>query len=598
MQDRSVVRRGISLLGLAVRTHRRPFTVSVVGATLFAIMAVLATVVLGEVTDRLIVPAFAEDREGRGISGATVAGAVAALMVVAVLRAAGVVLRRYWGSMTFGRMQVTWRRRITDRYLDVPLAFHRSRPAGELLAHADADVEAATMAIQPLPFSLGVIIIIVFATASLAIVDPMLLAVGLCLFPSLALLSRAYARRVEAPAAAVQARVGDVSAVVHESFDGALVVKTLGLEDDEVRRLATAADALRTERIRVGRLRALFEPALDVIPNVGVIALLAVGAWRVSTGDLSTGELVQAMALFGILAFPMRVVGFLLEEIPRSVVAAERIATVLDADVAPAPAADARRTLPPGQLGVELDHLSFGYGDQAVLRDVSATVTPGEVVALVGSTGSGKSTLCTLLARLADPVAGAIRLGGVDLRALDPAVLRAEVALVFQETFLFADTVRENLAVGVDVSDDDLAWATGVARADGFLTALPHGFDQVVGERGITLSGGQRQRVALARALLHRPRLLVLDDATSAIDPVVEAQILAGLRQQLHTTTVIVAQRLSTIALADRVLYLDGGRIVASGSHHELLDLPAYRALVTAYDIPRLAATDTTMVHR
>jgi ATP-binding cassette, subfamily B, bacterial len=220
------------------------------------------------------------------------------------------------------------------------------------------------------------------------------------------------------------------------------------------------------------------------------------------------------------------------------------------------------------------------------LAGVDLALTPGEVVALVGATGSGKSTLCHLLAHLYQPTGGAVRLGGVDLSRADPGSLRSAVALVFQEAFLFAATVRENLALGWDASDDDLHWALDAARARRFVERLPLGLDQPLGERGVTLSGGQRQRLALARALLRRPGLLMLDDATSAVDATVERQILDGLPDTLHATTLVVAHRLSTIALADRVLFLDGGHIAASGTHQELLDsVPAYTSLARAYEL-------------
>jgi ABC-type multidrug transport system fused ATPase/permease subunit len=414
--------------------------------------------------------------------------------------------------------------------------------------------------------------------------------VGLALFPALAFINRAYSRRVEGPAARTQAHLGEVSAVAHESFDGALVVKTLGLEVREVGRLTRAADGLRSARVEVGRLRASFEPGLDALPNLGVVALLAVGSWRLSTGALSTGELVQAMALFGILTFPMRVVGFLLEEIPRAVVAADRLDGVLATPSRPAPEAGAATPLPAGPLAVEVRGLRFGYGGEPVLDGLDLSLAPGEVVALVGATGTGKSTLCSLLAHLERPEAGTVRLGGVDLAAAEPASVRAAVALAFQETFLFAVSVRENLTFGEPVGDDEVRWALARARADRFVDRLPGGLDQRLGERGVTLSGGQRQRLALARALLRRPGLLLLDDATSAVDPTIEQQILDGLRTALPATTLIVAHRVSTITLADRVVFMDGGRIAASGSHdHLVATVPAYAALARAYEEGRVS---------
>jgi ATP-binding cassette, subfamily B, bacterial len=580
--ERSLLRRGAHVLWISVREHPRPFAVSLLGSVLYGSMAVAGSLLLGEITDRIIVPGFNE-----GVSGAAIATGAGAILAVALLRSTGVVLRRYFGNMTARGMHRTWFRRITDTYLRVPLEYFGSRPTGQLLAHADADVERAITAIMPLPLSLGVVVLIGLSIVSLALIDPVLMLVGLALFPSLAILNHVYSRRVEDPASRTQARLGEVSSVAHESFDGALLVKTLGLEDREVERLAGAARELRTARLAVGRLRATFEPVLDALPSLGTIALLALGAWRVADGVITTGQLVQAMALFAILTFPMRVVGFLLEELPRAVVASDRIADVLATPTRPAPAEGAGTPLPGGPLAVDVRALGFGYSANAdpVLDGVDLALAPGEVVALVGATGSGKSTLCHLLAHLYQPEAGSVRIGGVDLSTAEPASLRSEVALVFQEAFLFAATVRENLALGWDASDDELLWALDAARARRFVDRLPLRLDQRLGERGVTLSGGQRQRLALARALLRRPGLLMLDDATSAVDPTVERQILDGLPDVLRATTLVVAHRLSTIALADRVLFLDGGRIAASGSHRELLDsVPAYASLARAYE--------------
>ena len=579
--ERSLLRRGIGLLWASVRVHPRPFVVSVVGSVLYGSMAVAGSLLLGEVTDRVIIPGFDE-----GVSGATIAAAVGAILGVAVLRSTGVVLRRYFGNMTARGMHRTWFRRITDTYLRVPLQYFGSHPTGQLLAHADADVERAIMVMMPLPLSLGVVVLIGLSIVSLALIDPLLMLVGLALFPALAILNQIYSRRVEAPASRTQARLGEVSSVAHESFEGALLVKTLGLEAREVERLAGAARELRTARLAGGRLRATFEPVLDALPNLGTIALLALGAWRVAEGVISTGQLVQAMALFTILTFPMRVVGFLLEEMPRAVVAADRIAGVLASPTRPTPAEGTGAPLPHGPLAVDVRALRFAYSPDAdpVLTGVDLALAPGEVVALVGATGSGKSTLCHLLAHIYQPTGGSVRLGGVDLATAEPASLRSEVALVFQEAFVFADTVRENLALGLDAADDDLRWALDAARARRFVERLPLGLDQPLGERGVTLSGGQRQRLALARALLRRPGLLMLDDATSAVDPTIERQILDGLPDSLHATTLVVAHRVSTIALADRVLFLDGGHIAASGTHQELLGVPAYASLARAYE--------------
>ncbi len=579
----TISRRAVALLSEQIRANPWPFAGALGGSLLFATASVGGAIVLGRVTDALIV------RTGPGgttVRAALVAGA--AIVGMAVARAVGVVGRRYFGIMTTRRMQMLWFDRLSDHYLDQPLRFFQSQPTGKLLAHADNDAERSAFAMQPLPLSLGAVVMLVFASISLAVLDPLLLLIGLLLFPTLILMNRLYTARVEGPSARAQANVGMVSSVAHESFEGALVIKLLGLEERESQRMRAAADRLRTERLVIGRLRAAFEPALDALPALGTVALLAVGASRVDSGAISTGDLVQAMTLFGILAFPMRVMGFLLEELPRSVVSRDRIVEVLEADhgdhAVLVDDESHRRHLRPGPLPLTVDDVSFSYGSEPVLQEVSFDVHPGEVVALVGSTGSGKSTLCTLLAGLVRPTSGEIRLGDVPLRLAHPVDLRRAVSLVFQETFLFADTVHENLTLGEHVDDATLRWALDVAQA-GFVSRLAEGLDTVVGERGVTLSGGQRQRIALARAMLRRPRLLLLDDATSAIDPSVERRILDGLRAELDTTTLVVAQRVATIRLADRILFLDGGRIVADGAHADLLaDHPGYAALVRAYE--------------
>jgi len=575
----SLFRRGVGLLWYSVRSHPRPFAVSIVGALIYGSMAVGGTWVLGRVIDEVVVPGYRD-----GVTGGTVAAGAVALVGVSLLRSLGIVGRRYFGMKAVRGMQRTWFRRVTDTYLRVPLSYFGTHPTGQLLAHADADAERAVTVLMPLPFSLGVIVLIGLSVVSLALIDPLLMLIGLALFPALALINQVYSRRVEIPAASTQARLGEVATVAHESFEGALVVKSLGLEDREVRRLQQAADGLRTARLGVGRLRAAFEPGLEALPNLGMVALVAVGSWRISTGTISTGEMVQAVALFGILSFPMRVVGFLLEEMPRAVVAADRLNTVLATPSRARPAPDAATPLPDGPLAVDVAGVAFAYGDDRVLDGVDLAVAPGEVVAVVGATGSGKSTLCHLVAHLYEPGSGTVRLGGVDLRQAEPDSLRAHVALAFQEAFLFGDTVRENLTLGQPVGEDDVRWALARARADRFVARLPHGLDQHLGERGVTLSGGQRQRLALARALLRRPGLLMLDDATSAVDPTIEQQILEGLRTSLHATTLIVAHRVSTITLADRVVFFEGGRVAAAGDHEDLLaSVPAYAALARAY---------------
>lgn len=575
----NIYRRGSRLVWRFMRTHPLPFVVSVLGAVLFSAAAVGVPLVVGRVTDEVITPAF-----GDGVSRGAVAGGVAVIVGVGLLRGLSIILRRYFAAMVEARMQRTLRVAVSDKYLRVPMSFYRERSAGELLAHADADVVGTTTSIKPLPFSIGVVALAVFAMVSLATVDWTFALVAIVLFPALTLLNRWYTSRVELPVFRSQQLLGKVSAVAHESFDGALVVKTLGLQDAESSRFSQRAAELRDAEIEVGRIRAAFDPVLDMLPSLGTLLLFVVGGWRIQQGEATPGDLVQAGLLFSILGFPMRVFGFFLQELPRAVTSIDRIDAVTAAPEGPAGRRGAPAALPEGPLGVGFRDVHFAYGDDPILTGVDFEAAPGETLAIVGATGAGKSTLVQLVNRLADPDSGTVMLGGIDVAELDPQELHEAVAVVFQESFLFADTVRHNVDLGTATAADVDA-AAEAAAVSRFIPQLAAGWETVVGERGVTLSGGQRQRVALARALARRPRVLVLDDATSAVDPTIEAQILAGLRAARGVTLIIVAHRLSTILSADRVLFLEDGRVAAIGRHDDLLEgVSSYEALVRAYE--------------
>ncbi|MEX2274467.1 MAG: ABC transporter transmembrane domain-containing protein [Actinomycetota bacterium] len=279
---RTIFVRGLRIIRGYIATHPLPFTISVTGAAVYAGATVGSTVVLGRVTDDVVIPAFRDDLR----TGALIAGVVAVLAVGAI-KALGIVFRRYFAGMTSARVQRTLRSRIVDRYQELPLAYHRAHPTGELIAHAEADVEAATDVLNPLPFSTAVVLLAIFAVISLLLTDAWLALIGFAILPTLAILNRRYTRKAEDPAIKAQQKVGEVSSVAHESFDGALVVKTLGREDAEVARLAVKARELRDQRIRLGKMRAAFEPSFEALPNLGIILLLAVGAWRVSNGSIS-----------------------------------------------------------------------------------------------------------------------------------------------------------------------------------------------------------------------------------------------------------------------------------------------------------------------
>lgn len=582
---------GFGVLWVAVKREPWIFVASTVGSVLFGALTVADAWVLGWATDHAVLPAFRTGEIRPGLLWA-----VLGLFVgVALLRAVGIVARRLGAGVMQYRMQAHYRRAVTRQYLALPLSWHQQHPTGQLLSNANADVEAAWGPIAPLPMAVGTVAMMGIAVAQMLAADLVMALVGLLVFPAVILANVLYQRLASPLMTRAQALRGEVSEIAHESFDGALVVKTLGREGEETARFAARAERLRDVNIRAGRIRAAFDPALAALPNLGVLVVLAVGVSRVLSGATAAGDVVTVAYLLTVVSFPIRSIGWLLGEFPRSVVGFGRVQGVLDAR---GHLAYGDRSLSPSGRGVHLGVRDVGFAyvaDQPVLDALTFEVAPGRTVALVGATASGKSTITTLLTRLVDPSAGVVTVDGIDLRELAPGELARSVAVVPQTAFLFDDTVRDNITLGLDVPDEAIWEALRTAQADGFVAALPDGLDARLGERGTSLSGGQRQRISLARALVRRPRLLVLDDATSAVDPEVEARILEALRPAGEVATlVVVAYRKATIALADEVLFLADGRIADRGTHAELLARnSSYARLVNAYELehPRVSVT-------
>jgi ABC-type multidrug transport system fused ATPase/permease subunit len=574
--------RGLRILGHAIREEPRIFAVSVVGSGTFGLLTIVGAYVVGAIVGDLVVPAVEDGRAETGV----LFFAAAALVALSLLKVGAIFARRLGAAFMQYRLQAAYRRQVTRRYLELPVAWHQRNATGTLLSNANSDVEATWFPIAPLPFAVGTLIMLVGAFVSLFATDWVLALVGAAIFPALFALNVVYSRRMAPRQTRAQALRGEVSAIAHESFDGALVVKTMGREAEETARFATRAAELRDSLIAVGRLRGVFDPMLETLPSLGTLAVLLVGAWRLRQGAVTVTELVSVAFLFTVLAFPVRAIGWVLAELPRSVAGWERVQRVLTAEGEMPYGARARggRGTP---ATLRFDSVQFGYEDTSVLEGVSFTVPAGRTVALVGPTGSGKSTIASLAARLVDPLRGTVLLDGTPLTELTAESLAETIALVAQVPFVFDDSVRANVALDrPGVADEDVWAALRMAQAEGFVASLPDGLDTHVGERGATLSGGQRQRLTLSRALAGRPGLLVLDDATSAVDPRVEAAILGSLRTaEPPVTILVVAYRRATIALADEVVYIEHGRVVATGTHTSLLaSVEGYADLVTAYE--------------
>jgi ATP-binding cassette subfamily B protein len=406
------------------------------------------------------------------------------------------------------------------------------------------------------------------------VLDPLLALLALAPVPVLVATATRYSRRNRPAEQEVQQRVGELTAGAEESVSGIRIVKAFAREHHQMLRFRRSVTRLFDQNMFSTRLRAFYNPLLGFLPNLGLVAVLLIGGQQVIDGGLSLGEFSAFYIYLMMLTFPMRMLGIALGMAQRAIASGNRLFEVLDREprITSAPGAP---PLPYGKGRVEIERASLNYnGGEAALEDIDLTVEAGRTVALVGPTGSGKTSLVALLARLYDPSRGAVLIDGVDVRQVDVASLRSQIAFVADESFLFSATVAENIAYArPEATREEVELAARRAQADGFIRALPDGYDTDVGERGLTLSGGQRQRIAIARALVADPRILILDDATSSVDARTEALLRDGLREAMAgRTTFIVAHRLSTISLADEIVVMDEGRTVDRGTNDELLE--------------------------
>ncbi len=421
----------------------------------------------------------------------------------------------------------------------------------------------------------------------MVVLSPVLTLVTVAVAPALWMIALASRRKLFPASWDAQQQSGEVVGLVDEAIGGVRVVKGFGQEEQEQEQLEATSAKLFASRLRMIRLTARYNPALTAIPSLGLVGVLALGGWLAIQGSITLGTFLAFSAYLALMTGPVRMLTYMITLGQEARASAIRVFDIIDSRPVITDRPDAAE-LPADAAGLSFDDVRFGYVPaEPVLRGVSFRVEPGETVAVVGASGSGKSTLALLVPRFYDPQDGAVRIGGYDVADVTRDSLRAAIGLVMEESFLFSDTVRANLAYGrPDATDEEIVAAARAAQADEFIARLPQGYDTVVGEQGLTLSGGQRQRVALARALITDPRVLILDDATSAIDPRLEAEIHAALREVMRgRTTLIIAHRRSTLHLADRIVVLDGGRVADSGTHEELTErCPLYRQLITGED--------------
>jgi ATP-binding cassette subfamily B protein len=555
----------------------RPYRVSLILSVLLAAGSQAAQIafyqVVGSVIDKAIQP---KDRHELWVL-------IGVLLALGVAKAALMVGRRFIsGNQALG-VEYDIRDAFYARLLRLSFGFYDSHQTGQLMSRATVDLQQVRFFLgYGLIFVSQHILTVVGVSAVMFWLDWQLALIALAITPFLVVIAYRYSHVAHPVLRDVQQKLADVATVSEESIVGVGVVKAFAQEPQEAAKFADRSERLFRRTISANRQQALYVPLMSFLPMVAQAAVLLVGGAAVVHGSLQLGQFVSFNLFVTMLVGPLRQLGTWIGTAQRATASGERIFEIIDEpeEVADGPRA---RDLPAGGGRIQFQGVTFGYAPaRPVLEEIDLELEPGSTVALIGHTGAGKTTLASLVPRFYDSTAGRVLVDGVDVRDLHVTSLRRAIGVIAQDPFLFSTTVRQNISLGrPDADDEDVERAARMAQAHDFIAALPLGYETMIGERGVTLSGGQRQRIAIARALLVDPRILILDDATASVDASTEARIRLGLREAMKgRTTLIIAHRLSTIALADEVVVLEHGRVIARGSHAELYGTsPVYREI-------------------
>ncbi len=582
-------RAGWSLIRRTLRSQWAGITFGVVVGLCWTAAKVSAPALVQRAIDQGIV---AEDRS------ALVEWA-SAIAVVAVIAALFTGLRRYWAFRESRMVEARLRDAIYTQIQRLHFAFHDRVQAGDLMSRANTDLQQIQALVVLIPLTISNFVTVAAVTVILFTIDAKLALLSLASLPLLNYLGKRFSTRLHPYVMGIQTESAELASVVEETVSGVRVVKGFGAQEVQAGRLRTEASDLYETSMGAARVRARYLPAMELLPNIGLILVLGYGGHQVLAGNLSLGQLIEFNVYIYLLIWPLRMLGMIIAQGQRAAASARRVDAVLATQ--PAIVSPARPTsLPVGStaghrgLGaVRFTDVTFGYEPGAptpVLDSLSLDIAPGESLALVGATGSGKSTIARLIPRFYDIDDGSLTLDGVDVRQLDVLALRRAVGLVFEDTFLFSSTIADNIAFAdAEATDERIHAAARLSGAHDFIVELPDGYATEIGERGFSLSGGQRQRIAIARAILADPRVLILDDATSSVDPTKEHEIRDALTEVMRDrTTIVIAHRPATVALADRVVLIDAGRVIAEGTHESLLASSAdYRRVLAAAEVER-----------
>jgi ATP-binding cassette, subfamily B, bacterial len=567
--------RGWGLIARETRRRRWGITIGV----LVGLAWTAAKVSTGLIVQRAIDQGIERDDMGALRRWAVTLGCVA------VASALFTGLRRYVAFREARAVEANLRDRLFAHVQRLHFAYHDEVQTGQLMSRANTDLQQLQAFVVMIPLTISNGMTVLTVAVILVTIDPLLTLLALGSLPFLNVLATRFSRRLHPHVMGIQRESAELAAVVEESVAGVRVIKGLGAEGVQAGRLSAEADDVYRESMAAAMTRARYLPGLELLPNIGLIAVLGYGGHQVLAGSLTLGSLVAFNVYIAMLVWPLRMLGMIVAQAQRAAAAAERVDEVLTTGAEIADPAHPR-PLPDGGGEVRFAGVRFSYGrPDPVLDGFDLTIAAGESVALVGATGAGKTTVARLIPRFYDVEAGSVAIDGVDVREVGLRQLRRAVGIVFEDTFLFSDTIAANIAFAEpDATDEAIERAARLAGAHEFVSALPQGYATLIGERGYSLSGGQRQRIAIARAILADPRVLILDDATSAVDPTKEHEIRDALTEVMQgRTTIVIAHRPATIALADRVVLVDGGRVAVEGTHRSLLASSArYRQVLAS----------------
>jgi ABC-type multidrug transport system fused ATPase/permease subunit len=560
-------------------TFLQPYRASFVVSSLLAIASQVALIGIPILTGVV----FDEIERSRGRELWVVVAGIAGIVLLGLVRAGLMLGRRLISGRQALAVEYDIRDELYSHFLRLSFGFYDRSQTGQLMSRATIDLQSVRFFLgYGLIFFAQHVVTVVVVTAVLFVLEWRLALVAVAITPAIVYTAARYSRVSHPVLRDVQQKLADVATVAEESIVGVHVVKSFSQEERRGERFARAADSVFDQTLSANRQRALYVPLLTFLPLLAQAAVLLFAGRMVVSGSMSTGQFVTFNLLLAMLVMPLRMIGMWIGQAQRATAAGERIFEVLDEPEEIADRPDAE-PLPAGPGHLRFEGVDFGYDrERPVLEDVDLEVAPGRTVALIGRTGSGKTTLASLVPRFYDATAGRVLLDGYDVRDLQRRSLRSAIGVISQDPFLFSASVRDNIAFGLpDAPHEAVEAAARAAQAHEFIEELPQQYDTVIGERGITLSGGQRQRIAIARALLIDPRILILDDATASVDATTEARIRAGLRVVMRDrTTIIIAHRLSTIALADEIVVLEDGRIAGRGTQADLLEeSPLFREI-------------------